>query len=63
MFSSFGIPGLLMMLLWLLPLALIVILVYFLFRAIDFMRTKTRHDEMILEKLQRLIELQEKRDN
>ncbi|GAX91034.1 hypothetical protein EFBL_2694 [Effusibacillus lacus] len=52
-----------MMLLWLLPLALIVILVYFLFRAIDFMRTKTRHDEMILEKLQRLIELQEKRDN
>lgn len=60
MFSNVGIPGLFILLPWLFSLFLIGFSVYFLFKVLDFMRTKSKQDAMLLEKLDRLIDLQQK---
>lgn len=59
MFQQIGLPALFVFIPWLFTLFLIGFSVYFLFKVLDFMRTKTKQDAMLLEKLDRLIQLKE----
>lgn len=58
--TQIGFPAFFVFIPWLISIFLIVFSIYFLFKVLDFMRTKSKQDAMLLEKLDRLIQLQEK---
>jgi hypothetical protein len=62
MFSNVGFPAIFVFIPWLISIFLIVFSIYFLFKVLDFMRTKSEQDAMLLEKLDRLIQLQKKKE-